>query len=69
MKNSQIILTFIASSLVSVGTITGTVQELVHFRDVASEIAVFIISGGMSVLCAGILIAEGTQNVHNFFKK
>jgi hypothetical protein len=69
MKNSQIILAFIASALVAVGTVSGVIQEHVHFAGVANEIAVFVLSGGMAIICAGILIAEGAQNVRNLFKK
>lgn len=69
MKNSQIFLAFIASSLVTVGIMQGTIQEHVHFAGVANEIGVFVISGGFAIICAGILIAEAFKNVRNFFKK
>lgn len=69
MKNSQIILAFIASSLITVGIATGFIQEHVHFAGVANEMAVFGLSGGFAILSAGILISDAFKNVRNFFKK
>lgn len=69
MKNSQIILAFIASSLIAVGIATGFIQEHVHFAGVANEMAVFGLSGGFAILSAGILISDAFKNVRNFFKK
>lgn len=69
MKNSQIILVFIASVVVAVGVVTGFIQEYVHFAGVSNEIAVFVLSGGMAIMSAGILIGEASKNVRNFFKK
>lgn len=69
MKNSQIILAFIASSLIAIGTVSGYIQEHVHFTGVANEIGVFVLSGSFAIICAGILIGEAFKNVRNFFKK
>jgi hypothetical protein len=69
MKNSQIILALLVSALVAVGTVSGFIQEHVHFVGVANEIAVFVLSGGFAIICAGILIGEAFKNVRNFFKK
>ena len=69
MKNSQIILAFITSSLIAVGTASGFIQEHVYFAGVANEMAVFGLSGGFAIICAGILIGEAFKNVRNFFKK
>jgi hypothetical protein len=69
MKNSQIILAFVASSLIAVGIVQGSIQEHVHFAGVANEIAVFVLSGVFAMICAGILIGEAFKNVRNFFKK
>jgi len=69
MKNSQIILAFVTSSLIAVGTASGFIQEHVHFAGVANEMAVFALSGGFAIICAGILISDAFKNVRNFFKK
>jgi hypothetical protein len=69
MKNSQIILAFITSSLIAVGTASGFIQEHVHFAGVANEMAVFALTGGFALLCAGILISDAFTIVRNFFKK
>lgn len=69
MKNLQIILAFITSSLVAAGTASGFIQEHVYFAGVANEMAVFALAGGFALLCAGILISDAFTNVRNFFKK
>ena len=69
MKNSQIILAFITSSLIAVGTASGFIQEHIHFAGVANEIAVFVLAACFATICAGIMISEAFTNVRNFFKK
>ena len=69
MKNSQIILAFIISSLIAVGTASGYIQEHVYFACVDNEMAVFALAGGFAVVSGGTLIGEAIKNVRNFFKK
>lgn len=69
MKNSQIILAFLVSAAIAVGTISGFIQQYVHFAGVANEIAFFAISGTFAIISGGILIGEAFKNVRNFFKK
>lgn len=69
MKNSQIILAFLVSAAIAVGTVTGFIQQHVHFAGVANEMALFAISGGFAILSGGVLIGEAFKNVRNFFKK
>lgn len=69
MKNSQILLAFIASASIAAATITGIIQDYIHFEGVANEIAVFVLSSSFAVICAGMLVNEAVKNVRNFFKK
>lgn len=69
MKNLQLILSFVTSSLIAIGVANGFIQEHVHFAGVANEMAVFALSGGFALICAGILLSDAFKNVRNFFKK
>jgi hypothetical protein len=69
MKNLPIILALLLNAAVAVGTISGFIQQYVHFAGVDNEIAVFVLSGSFAVLCSAILIGEAFKNVRNFFKK
>jgi len=69
MKNSQIILAFVTSSLIAIGTASGFIQEHVHFAGVANEMAVFGLSGGFAMITGCLLISDAFKNVRNFFKK
>jgi hypothetical protein len=69
MKNSQIILAFVTSSLIAVGTASGFIQQHVHFAGVANEMAVFALSGGFAMITGCLLISDAFKNVRNFCKK